>query len=49
MTTKEMTTGTRIFDAQAGVPLTVNLVCNSQANNTGRIGETWLTADLLPE
>ena len=43
----EVIAGTRLFDAQEGVPITINLVCNAVAS-TGSIGEIWLTAVLLP-
>lgn len=44
----EVIAGTRLFDAQAGVPITINLVCTANTTNTGKIGEIWLTAVLLP-
>lgn len=44
----EVIAGTRLFTAQAGVPMTINLVCRSNVANTGQIGDIWLTAVLLP-
>ena len=39
--------GTRLLPAQAGVPITINLLCNSQANNTGSVAEVTITAVLF--
>lgn len=45
----EVIAGTRLFPAQAGVPITINLVCSSvTGSNNGRVSEPSLTAVLLP-
>ncbi len=45
----EVIAGTRLFPAEAGVPMTINLVCRATDPHTdGRVDEISLTAVLLP-